>query len=157
MPMPPSWPTQDLRASDADREATCERLRAAAIEGRLDPVELDERLSAAYASRWCSQLERLTADVTPPPAAPAPRAAPPSFVRGKPTNGLAVASLICGVLWLGWIGSALAIAFGHVALRQIRAAEGRESGQGVAIAGLALGYFGALTFLLSAFAVVGFG
>jgi hypothetical protein len=144
--MPPSWPAQDLRASDADREATCQRLHQAAVEGRLDPVELDERLTAAYASRWCSQLETLTADVTPPPAPPATR---PQFVRSPPTNGLAVASLIAGVLWLGWLGSALAIVFGHVALGQLRRAEGRENGRGLAIAGLVFGYFGALTFLLT--------
>jgi hypothetical protein len=155
--MPPSWPAQDLRASDADREAACERLHAAALEGRLDAVELEERLGAAYASRWVSQLEALTADVTPPPAQPAPPAAPLSFVRPNPTNGLAVASLICGALWLGWLGSALAIVFGHVALSQIRAAQGRQNGFGIAIAGLALGYLGALTFVFGMFAIVGFG
>ena len=154
--MPPSWPDQDLRASDADREATCERLRTAAIEGRLDAVELEERLAAAYASRWCSQLARLTADVTPPPAR-IERPAAPTFVRSRPTNGLAVASVICGALWLGWIGSALAIVFGHVALNQIRAAQGRENGFAIAVAGLALGYGGALTFVFAMFAVLGFG
>jgi hypothetical protein len=146
--MPPRWPAQDLRASDADRDAACERLRVAAVEGRLDPLELDERLSAAYASRWCSELADLTADITPsqPPAAPP---APPVFVRSTTTNGLAVASLICGLLWMGWIGSALAIAFGHIALGQIRNAGGRQGGRALAIGGLALGYFGALTFILT--------
>jgi hypothetical protein len=143
--MPPSWPTQDLRASDADREATCERLRTAALEGRLDAVELEERMAAALASRWCSQLEVLTADVTPPPAPPAPA---PVFVRPPPTNGLAVASFLFGLLWLGWIGSALAIVFGHVALGQIRRSQRPQNGLGLAIGGLALGYFGALTFVL---------
>lgn len=145
--MPPQWPAQDLRASDADRDAACERLRAAAVEGRLDPLELDERLGAAYASRWCSQLSALTADITPP--APVAPSGPPQFVRGTPTNGLAVASLICGLLWIGWIGSALAIVFGHVALGQIRRAGGGQSGRALAIGGLVLGYFGALTFLLT--------
>jgi hypothetical protein len=151
--MPPQWPAQDLRASDADRDAACERLRAAAVEGRLDPLELDERLSAAYASRWCSQLTALTADITPPPPAAPP--GPPVFVRSTPTNGLAVASLICGLLWMGWIGSALAIVFGHVALGQIRRGGGRESGRALAIGGLALGYFGALTFLFTLAVVAG--
>ena len=151
--MPPRWPAQDLRASDADREAACERLRAAAVEGRLDPLELDERLSAAYASRWCSQLAALTADVTPPTPVAPPRA--PQFVPATPTNGLAVASLICGLLWMGWIGSALAIVFGHVALGQIRSAGGRQRGRALAIGGLALGYFGALTFLLTMAVAIG--
>ena len=56
----------DLRASDADREAAVERLRAAALEGRLDADELEERLAQAYAARWCSELSRLTTDVTAP-------------------------------------------------------------------------------------------
>jgi hypothetical protein len=153
--MPPQWPAQDLRASDADREAACERLRTAALEGRLDPLELDERLGAAYAARWCSQLQALTADVTPPPApVPAP-AGPPVFVRPPATNGLAVASLVCGAVWLGWIGSALAIVFGHLALNQIARSGGRERGRAVAIGGLALGYLGVLTFLMSLMVFIG--
>jgi Domain of unknown function (DUF4190)/Domain of unknown function (DUF1707) len=144
--------SRDLRASDADRDAAADRLRTAAVEGRLDPLELDERLSAAYGARWCSELAVLTADVTPPAAAPV---APPVFVRPAPTNGLAVASLICGVLWMAWFGSLLAIVFGHVALDQIRRSGDREGGRGIAIAGLALGYFGALTFVLSLAAFAG--
>ena len=97
----------DLRASDADREATGERLRIAALEGRLDPIELDARLSATYAARYCSELARLTADVTPPAAvAPAPPA--PTFVRrGPTTNAFAVASMVIGLVWAWWIGSLL--------------------------------------------------
>jgi Domain of unknown function (DUF4190)/Domain of unknown function (DUF1707) len=139
-------PSQDLRASDADREATAERLRTAALEGRLDPVELDERLSSAYDARWCSELTALTSDVTPPPPAPP---APPVFVRPAPVNGLAVASLISGIVWMAWFGSLLAIVFGHIALDQIKESGGQQSGRGIAIAGLALGYLGAATFLLA--------
>jgi len=138
-------PTKELRASDADREAAAERLRTAALEGRLESDELDERLTGAYGARWCSELAALTADVTPAPPA---RVGPPVFVRPPPTNEFAIASLACGVLWLGWIGSLLAIVFGHVALAQLRAAQTPVNGRGAAIAGLALGYFGALTFLL---------
>jgi hypothetical protein len=56
-----------------------------------------------------------------------------------------VASLVLGLLWLGWIGSVLAVIFGHVALDQIRYRGGR--GRGLAIAGLSLGYL-ALAFLV---------
>ena len=139
----------DLRASDADREATGERLRIAALEGRLDPIELDARLSATYAARYCSELARLTADVTPP-AAVAPASPAPTFVRrGPTTNAFAVASMVIGLVWAWWIGSLLAIAFGHVALRQIAQSGGAQKGRGFAIAGLALGYFGALTLLVA--------
>jgi hypothetical protein len=140
--MPPDHP---LRASDADREATADRLRTAATEGRLDPYELDERLSAAYGAKWCAELERLTVDVTPPP--PAPPIAP-VFVRAqKRTNGLAIASLLSGLFWMWWIGSFVAIILGHSALRQIERSNGLQTGRGLAITGLALGYFGIAVFV----------
>jgi hypothetical protein len=149
--MAPDGPTPDLRASDADREAVAERLRVASMEGRLDPAELDERMSAAYAARWCSELAALTADVTPA-APPARELARPTFARSSPsTNGLAIASLIVGVVWMWWIGSVLAIVFGHVALKQI--ARTGQSGRGMAIAGLVLGYIGVATLLATIFAV----
>ena len=152
--MPPEGHTPELRASDADREATAERLRTAALEGRLDAAELDERMSAAYAARWCYELSQLTADVTPPPAASPPTAVDrPTFVRSSPpTNGLAIASLVVGCLWIWWIGSLLAVVFGHVALNQI--ARRGQSGRGMAIAGLALGYLGLATMLFAMLAVV---
>ena len=148
-PQPP-----ELRASDADREATVERLRVAALEGRLDSLELDERMSAAYAARFCSDLARLTADVTPPAPAPPP-AVPsrPTFVRAsRPTNGLAIASLVAGVFWMWWIGSALAVVFGHIALGQI--ARSGQSGRGLAITGLVLGYVSLAVLLVVALASI---
>jgi hypothetical protein len=129
--------TPDLRASDDDREHAVERLRTAAMEGRLDSDELEERISAAYSSRWCSELTRLTADVTPPPALPER----PVFVRQEPrVSGFAVASVVCGLVWLWWIGAIAAIVFGHVALNEIRRSDGLRTGKGLAITGLVLGY-----------------
>jgi hypothetical protein len=146
--MPPDGSSPELRASDADREAAGERLRVAALEGRLDPAELDERMSAAYAARWCSELAELTADVTPAPAPPAAPVGRPTFVRAQaPTNGLAIASLVVGLFWMWWIGSVLAVVFGHVALNQI--ARTGQSGRGLAIAGLVLGYIGLATLLVT--------
>jgi hypothetical protein len=137
--MPPEETPPPLRASDADREAAAERLRQACLEGRLDADELEERLDSAYASRFVTDLERLTADVTPAPApAPTPYVAPAP--TGPVTNGLAVASLTAGIVWLGWLGSIAAIVFGHVALGQIKRSGGNEKGSGLAIAGLVLGY-----------------
>jgi hypothetical protein len=148
--MPPDGPSRDLRASDADREATSERLRVAALEGRLDPAELDERMSAAYAARWCSELAELTADVTPAPALPPQPVGRPTFVRpARPPNKLAIASMVVGLVWIWWIGSIAAIVLGHVALKQIARSEGTPSGRGMAIAGLALGYLGLTTLVLT--------
>jgi hypothetical protein len=56
------------------------------------------------------------------------------------TNGLAIASMIFGILWIWWIGSILAVVLGHVALHQTRSSG--QGGRGMAIAGVVLGYFG---------------
>jgi DUF1707 SHOCT-like domain len=52
-----------LRASDADREHVAERLRKAAVEGRLDTDELEERLETALSARTYGQLEPLLRDL----------------------------------------------------------------------------------------------
>ena len=137
----------ELRASDADREQTVERLRTAAMEGRLDSDELEQRIQTAYASRFCNELTQLTEDVTPPPAVAPPPYLPaparPTFVAPSPsTNGFAIASVVCAVAWFMWIGSILAVIFGHVALRQIKAGNGAQRGRGLAVTGLVLGYLG---------------
>jgi hypothetical protein len=134
-----------LRASDADREVAVERLRTAALEGRLDADELESRLAAAYGARWCSELAALTTDVTPPPE-------PLVFVRpGRRVNALAVVSLVTGLLWMGWLGSFAAIITGHMALHQIARSAGTQSGRAAALAGLCVGYcaLAALVFILS--------
>jgi hypothetical protein len=142
---PPPQPA--LRASDADREAVAARLRTASIDGRIDSEELEERLSQVYAARWVSELDRVVADVVPPPP-PAPPA-PPAYAYPQPfatyqpaptTNGLAVASLVASFFWVLWFGSFLAVVFGHIALSQIKQSGGRQQGYGVAMAGLVLGY-----------------
>ena len=63
-------------------------------------------------------------------------------------SGLAVASLVLGILWLYWIGSILAIIFGAVAIKQINESNGWRTGKGMAIAGLVLGLVGAGTLTL---------
>jgi hypothetical protein len=57
-----------LRASDADREAIADRLHKAAVEGRLEPEELEERLHKALRARTYGELRRLVADLPGMPA-----------------------------------------------------------------------------------------
>ena len=77
----------------------------------------------------------------PPPGGPhglrpyAPVAAPS-------TNGMAVASLVLGILWIYWIGSVLALIFGYIARQQINQAQGMQQGRGMATAGIVLGWIG---------------
>jgi hypothetical protein len=67
---------------------------------------------------------------------------PGEVVRPK-TNGLAITSMILGIIWVYWLGSILAVIFGHIALSQIK--RFGQRGRGMAIAGLILGYLGVAT------------
>ena len=49
--------------------------------------------------------------------------------------------MVLGILWIYWIGSILAVVFGHIAISQANKDESL-SGKGMAIAGLVLGYVG---------------
>jgi Domain of unknown function (DUF4190)/GYF domain 2 len=63
----------------------------------------------------------------------------------------AVASLVSGLIGLPlcFLGSILAVVFGHMALRQIATTQGAQGGRGLALAGLILGYAsGAITILV---------
>jgi hypothetical protein len=73
------------------------------------------------------------------PAGPWP-AGPYAGLPPRATNGLAVASLVLGILWVYWVGSLLALVFGYVALIQIR--ERNQGGHGLAVAGVVLGWIG---------------
>jgi hypothetical protein len=88
----------------------------------------------------------------PPEQAPAAQVPPaPVFSAYAPygapvvqtaTNGLAIASMVLGILWLWWVGSILALVFGYVAKGQIDRSAGRQTGRGMAIAGIVLGWIG---------------
>jgi Domain of unknown function (DUF4190) len=88
---------------------------------------------------------------------PSPSACPPNVAYPRPgevstiiqpvtpverTNGLAIASLVLGILWIYWIGSVLALVFGYVAKSQIEHSDGFQGGRGMAIAGIVLGWVG---------------
>jgi len=61
-------------------------------------------------------------------------------------NGFAIASLILALVWFWWVGSVLAVIFGHLALNQIGGSGGRQRGKGLAVAGLVVGYLSLLGF-----------
>jgi hypothetical protein len=53
----------DLRASDADREATADRLRRHHTEGRIDSEEFQERIDRCYAAKTVGELDQLLDDL----------------------------------------------------------------------------------------------
>ena len=88
----------------------------------------------------------------PPPTTPYSGFGPPPAHGYYPpatrgTNGMAIASMVLGILWLWWLGSILALIFGYVAKRQI--ADRGDSGGGLATAGIVLGWVG-IAFLMLA-------
>jgi Domain of unknown function (DUF4190)/Domain of unknown function (DUF1707) len=140
-----------MRACDADRERTADLLRSAFVEGRLNQDELDQRLGRVYSARTYADLAVQTSDLPvhrPVPVMPPARVLAPV---NNTTNGLAVASFVCGLLqmFMG-ITTIPAIVLGHMARKQIR--QTGQQGDGLAVAGLVLGWLGVALFAL--FAVV---
>jgi hypothetical protein len=82
-------------------------------------------------------------------AAPSyPYQGPVSSPMPARTSGMAVASLVLGLLFVCGIGSLLAVIFGHSALSEIDKGRGQITGRGMAIAGLVLGYIGLAAIVL---------
>jgi type IV pilus assembly protein PilA len=81
----------------------------------------------------------------PPPAGsalPASYNAAPPFAPAQ-TSGKAIASLVCGIINVFPL-FIVAIVLGHISLSEIKKSGGRIKGEGLAIAGLVMGYLGIL-------------
>jgi uncharacterized protein DUF1707 len=63
--------TPAIRASDAEREETVERLRSHAVDGRLTLEEFAQRLDKAYSARTREELVELRRDLPETSSAPA--------------------------------------------------------------------------------------
>lgn len=88
--------------------------------------------SVSAGEKFC----RVCGKELPAPAVITPAAAPAE------TSGKAIASLVCGLFLLVFPLSIVAIVLGHISLSEIRKSAGRLKGEGMAIAGLVLGYLG---------------
>ena len=90
-------------------------------------------------------------DTTPAASGQAPTA--PGFIpQGgpAPTHGSAIGSLVLGILWLGGIGSIIAVILGFKAKSEIDRSQGTVGGRGMAIAGIVLGFVGIAGAILTA-------
>ncbi len=74
-------PVAGIRASDAERDATVERLTAATGEGRLTLEEFSQRMDRATSARTRAELDRLVADL------PADTGTAPTAVAERDTGG----------------------------------------------------------------------
>ena len=52
---------------------------------------------------------------------------------------------MCSIVWLGGVGSLLAVIFGFIARSQIKRADAQQQGTGLALAGIILGFLGLVT------------
>jgi hypothetical protein len=97
----PTMTGLEQRAADADRERVAVRLRDAAAEGRLDPDELDERLTAAYGARTLGDLVPLTSDLPPePPESPEAVGALRTPAVRRTLATFLTANIVCIAVWL---------------------------------------------------------
>ena len=67
-------------------------------------------------------------------------------------DGLAIASLVLSLVWLGGLGSLLAVIFGHMSHNEAKRANRQASG--LATAGLVLGYKGLVAIAIVIIAVI---
>ena len=68
------------------------------------------------------------------------------------TSTSAIVSLVCSIsswIMLPLIGAALGVVFGHIARREIRRSAGTITGNGLAIAGLVIGYANLVVMILA--------
>jgi uncharacterized protein DUF1707 len=88
-------PTSELqmRAADADRDRTVERLRDAAAEGRLTPDDLERRLETALAAPTYAELDRVVADL------PQPDGARPAARARSELGGFLATSVLLVAIW----------------------------------------------------------
>ena len=96
--------------------------------------------SLAEGERFCRVCGRDSTSGAPPTQATGTQATPAAPVIPAKTSGKAITSLLCGLLFFIPFLFIVAIVFGHLALSEIKRSAGRLKGEGLAIAGLVLGY-----------------
>ena len=129
---------------DPDNLPTAERDETPATEP-IEELDVDAFEEVPEVVEAPPEAEVLPVEEWSP--APAPPEPPPppviDYVTSPQTSGMAIASLVMGIA--GWtlfplVGSILAIVFGYAARRDIRSRPDELTGEGMAIAGLVLGW-----------------
>jgi hypothetical protein len=99
-------PSDEMRASNQDREDTVRLFCQAYAVARLDLGDTCDRAAAAYSAQTWGDLRRLTADLPPPSALAGPganagtRAGARPRQHRRPPRRLVVAVLLTALAWL---------------------------------------------------------
>ena len=146
-----------MLAADADRERAIDVLRAGFAEGRLAKAEYEQRTARAYAARAYGQLGSLIADLQAGPlggTAYYPTAGYPRQMARPAVDSMAVAALACGIGGFFTMGLTAipAIVLGHMARRRVR--QTGQRGDGIAMAGLILGWVGLIAAIIAVLIIV---
>ena len=104
--------------------------------------------TAAHCSQ-CGALLSAAQTLSPSLATPSS----PAMPTPPSTSGLAIGSLICGILFFFLPTAIAAIVMGHIYRSQIRRSGGQKSGAGMAMAGLILGYAGVVLTIIALLAL----
>ncbi|WP_051946901.1 DUF4190 domain-containing protein [Verrucomicrobium sp. BvORR106] len=126
---------------------TAEEIRHGLFDGKFQPTDLAWKDGQAD---W-QPLSALFGQITPPsrvkspPATQVPLSSTVAPDYHSPTNGMAIAALVMGIVsiftfGLCGIGSIVTIILGHMALTRVRQSGGSLGGKGMAVAGLVMGY-----------------
>lgn len=139
--------------TDGTREVgpvSLDDLRSLAAQGRLLATDL---VWTEGMEQWCE-----AARVSSLEFASSAAATPAGAEELGRTPGLAVASLICGLLGISilpGIGSLLAVVFGHLAMSRIkRRGASSQRGMGLAMTGVSLGYVALIVILVVLIAAI---
>lgn len=121
-----------LESNEQPETSTLDELDVESFEEAPDQLPEEQALPAG-------ELSMLPA----PPKPPSPPPPPVARMTTVQTSGMAIASLVMGIA--GWtlfplLGSILAIVFGYAARREIRQRPDQLTGDGMAVAGLVLGW-----------------
>ena len=121
-------------------------LRAMLASGQLGPEALVWRDGMKDWARLDTVAELSQGPVSPYSS---PQSFAPGYYPPVATSGLAIASLVCGILavvscYFGGLTGIPAVICGHLALSKIPQSPVPISGRGMAIAGLVMGYLGIL-------------
>ncbi|HSJ02816.1 MAG: DUF4190 domain-containing protein [Verrucomicrobium sp.] len=140
---------------------TVEEIRSGLFDGKFLPNDLGWQEGQ---SDW-TPLSQLFGQITPAarmkrpsgPQVPLAQSVAPNY--HSPTNGLAVAALILGIICLFTaglvgIGAVITIILGHMALAKVRQSHGQLAGKGMAVAGLVMGYLSLVLFAVAMLAAL---